>query len=151
MLAELVGRTEDWLNKVENNRIQLDRLSVINAVAHELDVSLANLLAEPDLVEWSPGTVRRTVPALLDALLTYRQLIPSRRSVCALQEVDSLVERLTDVWDAYQAARWGYMTTLLPPLIEDLDYAVDQYNGHPKFVVSAYLRWPTRHLRRCAN
>lgn len=31
--GELVGRTEDWLHKVENDRIQLDRLSVLNSPA----------------------------------------------------------------------------------------------------------------------
>ncbi|WP_253864460.1 hypothetical protein [Prauserella halophila] len=66
------------MNKVENNRIQLDRLSVINSIAVELDLSLTELLAESSIVEWSPDTGRRTVPALRNALLTYRQLIPTR-------------------------------------------------------------------------
>jgi transcriptional regulator with XRE-family HTH domain len=43
VLANLVDRTEDWLNKVENNRIQLDRLSVITALARELDITLGDL------------------------------------------------------------------------------------------------------------
>ena len=29
VVAGLVGRTEDWLSKIENNRAELDRLSVI--------------------------------------------------------------------------------------------------------------------------
>ena len=29
VLAGLIGRTEDWLSRVENNKIDLDRLSVI--------------------------------------------------------------------------------------------------------------------------
>lgn len=104
VLAELVGRTEDWLNKVENNRIQLDRLSVIKALATELDVPLAALLAEPSLVDWTPETGRRTVPALRAALMTYRQLIPSRSVEREPLPADRLVERVTDVWDAYQAS-----------------------------------------------
>lgn len=131
VLAELVGRTEDWLNKVENNRIQLDRLSVISTVARELDVTLPDLLAEPNLVEWSRDTGRRTVPALRDALLTYRQLIPRRTGARELhvREVEVLVERVSAVWDAYQSSRFGFMTAALPGLIEDLVYAVDQYDG----------------------
>jgi transcriptional regulator with XRE-family HTH domain len=132
VLAELVGRTEDWLNKVENNRIQLDRLSVINAVAVELDVSLTDLLAEPSLVEWSQDTGRRTVPALREALLTYRQLIPSRRPGREVQSLDVLVERVGAVWDAYQGSRFGFMTASLPGLIEALVHAVDQYDGADK-------------------
>lgn len=132
VLAELVGRTEDWLNKVENNRIQLDRLSVISALARELDVALGDLLAESSLVEWTPETGRRTVPALRDALLTYRQLIPSRSRSRTLHAPDTLVERVSAVWDAYQASRFGFMTAALPTLIEDLAYAVDQYDGADK-------------------
>lgn len=132
VLADLVGRTEDWLNKVENNRIQLDRLSVINTLARELDVTLADLLAESDLVDWSPDTGRRTVPALREALLTYRQLIPRRSGSRELQAPDALMNRVTAVWDAYQSSRFGFMTAALPRLIEDLAYAVDQYDGAEK-------------------
>lgn len=132
VLADLVGRTEDWLNKVENNRIQLDRLSVIGALARELDVALGDLLAEPSLVEWTPETGRRTVPSLRDALLTYRQLIPGRSRSRTLQPSEVLVERVTGVWDAYQGSRFGFMTAALPALIEDLAYGVEQYDGADK-------------------
>jgi transcriptional regulator with XRE-family HTH domain len=53
VLAGRVGRTVDWLSKAENNRIDLDRLSVIRALAEALDVSLGDLLAEPTLMDWS--------------------------------------------------------------------------------------------------
>lgn len=132
VLAELVGRTEDWLSKVEGNRIQLDRLSVINALARELDVALGDLLAEKSLVDWTQETGRRTVPALREALITYRQLIPSRSRARTLQTTDTLVERVRSVWDAYQASRFGYTTASLPTLIEDLSYAVDHYDGAEK-------------------
>jgi transcriptional regulator with XRE-family HTH domain len=132
VLADLVGRTEDWLNKVENNRIQLDRVSVINALAQELDVNLGDLLAEPSFVDWGPDTGERTTPSLRAALLTYRQLVPARKKVRDLHSADALLQRVTAVWDAYQSARFGYMTGALPGLIEDLAYAVDQYDGDEK-------------------
>jgi transcriptional regulator with XRE-family HTH domain len=47
VLAGLVARTVDWLGKVENNRIQLDRLSVIKSLADALDVTVGDLIAEP--------------------------------------------------------------------------------------------------------
>ncbi|MEQ4306234.1 helix-turn-helix transcriptional regulator [Plantactinospora sp. B6F1] len=37
VLAGLVGRTADWLGKIENNRIEMDRLSVIKSLADVLD------------------------------------------------------------------------------------------------------------------
>ncbi|MFE0453765.1 hypothetical protein ACFW2D_21195 [Streptomyces sp. NPDC058914] len=65
VLAGLVGRTVDWLSKAENNRLELDRLSVIKSLeldrlsvikslADALDVSLGDLLAEPTLMDWTP-------------------------------------------------------------------------------------------------
>ncbi|WP_328782693.1 helix-turn-helix domain-containing protein [Streptomyces canus] len=51
VLAGLVGRTVDWLSRAENNRMELDRLSVIKTLADALDVSLGDLLAEPTLME----------------------------------------------------------------------------------------------------
>lgn len=132
VLADLMGRTEDWLNKVENNRIQLDRLSVINALARELDVALGDLLAEPSLVEWTAETGRRTVPALREALLTYQQLIPGRSRSTTLHAPAALVERVSAVWSSYQGSRFGYMTAALPTLIEDLAFAIDQYSEQDK-------------------
>jgi transcriptional regulator with XRE-family HTH domain len=53
VLAGLVGKTAEWLRKVETNRAELDRLSVIRAVAKTLDVSLGDLIGEPGLLDWS--------------------------------------------------------------------------------------------------
>ena len=53
ILAGLIGRTADWLRKVEHNRIPLDRLSVIRRLASALDVSLGDLIGEPALMEWT--------------------------------------------------------------------------------------------------
>ena len=76
VLAGIVGRTVDWLSKVENNRIDLDRLSVIRSVAEALDVTVGDLVGEPTLLEWSAESGHRTVPALRETLLNYRQLTP---------------------------------------------------------------------------
>jgi len=64
VLAGLVGRTENWLSRVENNKIELDRLSVIRNLADALDITLADLVAEPALLDWTTDSGVRTVPAL---------------------------------------------------------------------------------------
>jgi len=76
VLAGLVGRTTDWLSKVENGRIDLDRLSVIKSLADALDVQLGDLLAEPSLLDWTQDITGRTVSALREVLMDYRQLSP---------------------------------------------------------------------------
>jgi transcriptional regulator with XRE-family HTH domain len=46
VLAGLVGRTADWLGKIENDRAPLDRLSVIRLLADALDVSVIDLIGD---------------------------------------------------------------------------------------------------------
>lgn len=130
VLADLVGRTEDWLNKVENNRIQLDRVSVIQSLAHQLDISVGDLLAEPTLVDNSQAAGRPTVPALRDTLLSYTQLMPfARTKIDSIQPLAQLDGRLKAVWDAYQASRFAYVSASLSPLIADLDAASHGYGS----------------------
>src|SRR6266545_6055749 len=74
VLAGRVGRTADWLSKIENGRIQLDRLSVLRLLAQALDVALGDLIGEPSLLEWTADSGRRTVPALRAVLMDYRSL-----------------------------------------------------------------------------
>jgi transcriptional regulator with XRE-family HTH domain len=51
VLAGLVGCTADWLSKIENNRIDLDRLSVLQSLASALDVTVGDLIGEPLLLD----------------------------------------------------------------------------------------------------
>ncbi|WP_245687106.1 helix-turn-helix domain-containing protein [Streptacidiphilus griseoplanus] len=131
VLAGLVGRTTDWLSRAENNRIELDRLSVIKSLADALDVTMGDLLAEPSLMEWTPDSGRRTVPALREALMNYRQLtpllgVPTEGEPTSLAELRSDV---ADVWDAYQSSRYGYATRRLPLILADAILAAQSYTG----------------------
>src|SRR5664279_1174053 len=126
VLAGLVGRTADWLGRVENNRMDLDRLSVITTLAAALDVSLGDLLAEPTLMEWTPGSGHQTIPALRAALTDYRQLTPLLGSPATYEPVplDDLAERVDNVLTAYQQSRFGETTRLVPLLLADVQAAV---------------------------
>ncbi|MEU9606299.1 helix-turn-helix transcriptional regulator [Streptomyces sp. NPDC048057] len=131
VLAGLVGRTTDWLSKAENNRIELDRLSVITSLAGALDVSLGDLLAEPTLMEWSNDSGRRTVPALREALMDYKQLTPllgpaTNDEPPALIDLRANVE---EILDAYQASRYGFATRRLPLVLSDALAAARAYSG----------------------
>ncbi|WP_246530838.1 helix-turn-helix domain-containing protein [Streptomyces bathyalis] len=140
-LAGLIGRTTDWLSKAENNRIDLDRLSVIKSLADALDVSLGDLLAEPTLMDWTADSGRRTVPALREALMDYRQLTPllgtpTEGEPPALPELRANV---ADVLDAYQASRYGYATGRLPLLLADALLAARSYSGREGEEANAHL------------
>ncbi len=131
VLAGLVDRTTDWLSKVENDRIELDRLSVIKNLAVALDVSLGDLLAEPALLDWTPDSGDRTVPALRAAITDYRQLAPLA-ALAQAHEPPPLAElqrEIADVWHAYQASRYGLVIRRLPALLAEAHHAAGAYTG----------------------
>ncbi|MBM4794600.1 helix-turn-helix domain-containing protein [Streptomyces sioyaensis] len=131
VLAGLVGRTADWLGKAENNRIELDRLSVIRALAHALDVSIGDLIGEPTLLEWSKDSGRRTVPALREALMDYRLLTPLLGAPVDGEPptLEALRSDVAEVWNAYQGSRYGFAARALPPLLADALLAVRVCSG----------------------
>ena len=123
VLAGLVGRTEDWLSRVENNKIELDRLSVIRRLADALDVSIGDLVAEPTLLDWTSDSGTRTVPALRSVLMDYRQvsglLAGAGNGDGEPPSLDALQRDIGEVFDAYQASRYGYVTGRAPLVLSD--------------------------------
>lgn len=121
VLAGLVGRTEDWLSRVENNRIQLDRLSVIRSIAEALDVALADLVGEPTLLDWTTDSGVRTVPALRAVLIDYGQVTPvlTDSADAAAPDLDTLQRAVGEVFDAYQASRYAYVAGRAPLVLAD--------------------------------
>ncbi|MGY3515090.1 helix-turn-helix domain-containing protein [Micromonospora sp. PTRAS2] len=130
VLAGLIGRTADWLGKVENNRIELDRLSVIKSLAEVLDVTLGDLLGEPSLLDWTGDSGTATVPALRAALMNYRALGPFSGDLGAEPPtIAALKKQVGALWDAYQESRFGYVTGRLPDLLDRAQAAVDHHDG----------------------
>jgi transcriptional regulator with XRE-family HTH domain len=123
VLAGLVGRTTDWLSKVENGRANLERLSVIKALADALDVTVGDLLGEPALVDWTPDGDTRTVSLLRETLMDYPALTGAISDAEPVQLVD-VRAAIQDVWAAYQASRFGYTTTRLPRVIAGARHAI---------------------------
>jgi transcriptional regulator with XRE-family HTH domain len=131
VLAGLVGKTAEWLRKVENNRAELDRLSVIKSIASTLDVTIADLIGEPSLFEWTEESGKQTIPALRAALRDYRHLSPSIANASDDEPPDLMyLEReVSDLWDTYQQSRYGSLARRLPPLIHECLTAVRVFDG----------------------
>lgn len=121
VLAGLVARTEDWLSRVENNHIELDRLSVIRSLAEALDVTISDLIAEPTLLDWTTDSGVSTIPALRAVLMDYRQIAPSFADEAPANpsNLDSLQHDVGEVFDAYQASRYGYVAGRCPLVLAD--------------------------------
>ena len=131
VLAGLVGRTADWLSKIENNRIVLDRLSVLQSLASALVVTVGDLVGEPLLLGWTTDSDHSTVPALRNALMDYRQITPLSGHTLTISppELDGLARDIGQIWDAYQDSRYGYVTSRLPSLLAQAQFAGRAYTG----------------------
>ena len=68
LLAQLVGRSEDWLSKIERGERPIRRIDILTDLARELRVSLGDLLGQPILIEDEHS--QDDVPAVRDALMT---------------------------------------------------------------------------------
>ncbi|WP_040785469.1 helix-turn-helix domain-containing protein [Nocardia pneumoniae] len=120
VLAGLVGRTDDWVGKIENDRIPLDRLSVIRLLADALDVSLGDLIGEPTLLEWTKDSGTSTVPALRSALMDFSHLLPALVPLAddtELPDLPTLERDVGGVFDAYQSSKFGFVAGRLPRLL----------------------------------
>jgi transcriptional regulator with XRE-family HTH domain len=140
VLASLVGRTPDWLSKIENGHIHLDRISVLRGLARALDVSLGDLLAEPSLLQWTADSGRSTVPALRSVLMDYRQALTLNEPPAVDPvSLDQLRVDINDVWDAYQSSRFGYVTHRLVELIPKAIDAAGAYSNDDARLASGRL------------
>lgn len=131
VVADFVGRTADWLSKIENGRIELDRLSVLRRIAEVLDVALGDLIAEPSLLEWTEHSGRATVPALRSVLMDYRKFTTANDAAVVEHPpaLDELRDQVAQVWEAYQHSKFGFVTSRLATLIPEARAAVDGSEG----------------------
>lgn len=132
VLAGLVGRSADWLQKAENNRIELDRLSVIRLLAQVLDVSIGDLIGEPALLDWTADSRTQTVPALRAVLMDYSQLSPllaGEDDAIEPLAPDQLAQQVSGVFEAYQQSRFGYVTAETPGLLRNAAAAARSAEG----------------------
>ncbi|AOS65564.1 DNA binding protein with helix-turn-helix domain [Actinoalloteichus hymeniacidonis] len=128
ILSGLVGRTEDWLRKVERDVLPLDRLSVLRRLAFALDINLGDLISEPVLMDWSEEPGRRTLPALRVALMDHRQFL-SQPCTDEPVRLASLARDIAEQWSDYQNSRYTRLTQRLPLLITDAQAACQQYGA----------------------
>lgn len=117
-----MGRSEDWLSKVERGDRQIRRVDVLAELAKALRVSLADVLGQPVLVE--DGEADDGVPALRDALMAPRRLSrvlyadartaprPDRGAHDA-----EIRARIEAGWEHYQQGRLGRVIAVIPALI----------------------------------
>jgi transcriptional regulator with XRE-family HTH domain len=119
VLAGMIGRSEDWLSKIERGERQARRLDVLADLARELRVTLGDLLGEPVLAE--DDEQNDDVPAIRDVLMAPRRLsrilYRDHRRETAPPTTTWAQRHVESSWRDYQAGRVGRVIAALPELI----------------------------------
>ncbi|WP_212753930.1 helix-turn-helix domain-containing protein [Nakamurella aerolata] len=118
VLAGLIGRSEDWLSKVERNQRRLNE-QTLTAVAQALRVMPEDIKGQPVLAE-ADRPANDDVPAVREALLDHRRLSATLFAVeRSFVDVDAVAAYSRNVWDLYQRGQTGAVISELPRLIRD--------------------------------
>ena len=143
VLANLVGRSEDWLSKIERGKRELHNLDLLVEVAKHLRVTVGDLLGQPVLMEDETDPQGDDIPAVRDALMAPRRLsrVLYGRSQTPQVKASSVRVLAEQGWADFQRGRLGKVVEALPGLIrsaqalEDLDGSP----GHGRWAVSARI------------
>ena len=127
VLAGLVGRSEDWLSKIERGDRPIRRLDVLGQVAQALRVTIGDVLGQPVLVE-DEAQRDDDVPAVRDALMAPRRLSRVLFATDDSPAVDVVsAARMTEsAWGDFQEGRIGKVIAALPGLIATCQTLEDQ-------------------------
>jgi transcriptional regulator with XRE-family HTH domain len=130
ILAGLVGRSGDWLSKIERGERDIRRLDILTSLAQALRVTLGDLLGQPVLAE--DEHEHDDVPAIRDALMTPRRLsrVLYRQSAEPPGiEISRAAQLVEYAWADYQRGSLGRVVAALPGLIQTAQRLEDSAGG----------------------
>ncbi|MFF5980369.1 helix-turn-helix domain-containing protein [Streptomyces olindensis] len=117
VLAGLVGRSTDWLAKIETGRRNPPRIDMLTELSRVLRVPLGDLLGQTVLME--DERQQDDVPAVRDALMSPRRLsrlLFGPNADAQLPAPAPAAVRVEQAWNDYQGGRLGsVIAALLSP------------------------------------
>ncbi|WP_406202556.1 helix-turn-helix domain-containing protein [Streptomyces sp. NBC_01017] len=120
-VAGLVGRSDDWLSKVERNVVKIDSLSMLIAIAREFGLdNVADLVGSAVDLSLGNGAEHPSVPGIRRALNTPPSLLGVGLPGDALNG-SQLGERVVEAWGIYEkeTERYGPVGEMLPGLLAE--------------------------------
>ncbi len=133
-LADRLGKSKSWVDKVERGVRSLERVSTIRDIAAVLRVDAATLLGR-DTQPAGAAERDEDVARIRGALSAYEVV---RDRPAPVLPADRVARHVGYAWTAYQHARYPQVVELLPSLLRDVQrtYARDPTAG--RLVVEAY-------------
>ncbi|MEU5193682.1 helix-turn-helix domain-containing protein [Streptomyces scabiei] len=154
-LAGLLGRTADWLGRVETGTIPLDRYSLITSIAENCDVDVVWLLGQPYQLQRSGGKMAHAyIPAMRTSMRRSGLIISGHPGLNPQGTPVPMVDiriRSRRANAARQSADLPKVASLLPGLVEDLNTALLVSEGNDRTDVLRLLVDAARTARMVLN
>ncbi|MEU5978402.1 helix-turn-helix domain-containing protein [Streptomyces sp. NPDC047315] len=154
-LADFLDRSESWMASIEAGRLQLDRYSIIHAIAEQCDVDVVWLLGQPYRLRRGGGALAHAhVPAIRTGLRRSSLILsghPGLAPHSAPPNMQMMRGNSTEANRERQAADLPGLATRLPAMVEDLNAALLTTDGPQRDEVLRLLVDATRTARMCLN
>lgn len=129
-LGARIDRSESWVSQVERGARQIDRMSVLEALADALKVSIAELAPESNVV--AAATQKPRAANTLSLALSSSDALGAVLSDSIPVDVEKLGSDAVRAWDFVHDARYEDLSSLLSTLIPELEYAARKTSGLDK-------------------
>ncbi|NJQ03422.1 helix-turn-helix transcriptional regulator [Streptomyces sp. PLAI1-29] len=137
-LGDLLGRSEDWVYRVESERIPVNNVKMLADLAHALRVHVEDLQGTPTLLD-DRGPHAASIPAIRIALMQSRRLAGSLyddRETVRLERLSFAVE---EAWRLYQNCQFARLGACLPGLLADARLATQERTSSTEHAESLRL------------
>ncbi|MDG4818374.1 helix-turn-helix transcriptional regulator [Micromonospora sp. WMMD956] len=139
MLADRLGKSKSWVDKVERGVRALDRYTVIQELAAALRVDPVTLLGRDALPSPAARAAAQGVDGVRAALDRYDTALTGPRARRSAPPVGELDQRVRHAWLTYQHADYPQLLRILPELLGDTRHAhAAQGDGAAEPLVQAY-------------
>jgi transcriptional regulator with XRE-family HTH domain len=122
LLADRVGRSKSWLEKVEAGTRSADRLPVLLSICRELRIDLPVLIGR-DIDRDTPECMDDDQVGAIRAALERYDGIRSDLPADYRADIPRLRRQLAHVWSAFEMADYGVVSSSLPGLLVDAQRA----------------------------
>lgn len=126
-LAARVDRSESWVSQVERGARRVDRMSVLEKLAEALEVPVADLVPESNVV--AAAAERPYAATTLSLALSSSDALQAVLSDTAAVDVDRLGAEAAQAWEFAHGSRYEDLSHLLGTLIPELEYAARKTTG----------------------
>ncbi|WP_018682301.1 helix-turn-helix domain-containing protein [Actinokineospora enzanensis] len=125
-LGKIIDRSESWVSQVERGARRIDRMSVLETVATALEIDLAELAPEANVV----AAVHRPKAATsLSLTLCASDALHAVLSDVSSVDVERLSQSAEQAWDHAHGSRYEDLSELLDTLIPELEHATRKTSG----------------------